>query len=416
MTRRHKVLDLHDGTPFWPRRDGIIGVHRPLTADVTTQVAVVGAGITGALIALELTRRSVEVVVVDRRDAGGGSTSASTAMLQYEIDELLIHLADSIGLADARTAYRECSRGIDLVERATQQIGESCGFRRSPSVFAAIRTSDVKTLRAEFEARKACDFDVKWLDADDVRARWGYIARAAIESEAGASVDPYALCHHALATVRRRGGQVVDRTEVVDFDVGRRRARLTTARGPVITADHVVVATGYEVESLLPGLAISLNSSFAVVTEPIDALERRYPDGMLFWDLDDPYLYGRTTDDGRLLIGGKDESYRDPLRRRRALPTKSRALANVVPKRFPDLGDIEVAFAWCGTFAETPDGLAYIGSHSRYPSCQFALGFGGNGITYSALAAQYIADAIDGTGAPDALRLFDLERPERHPS
>jgi glycine/D-amino acid oxidase-like deaminating enzyme len=96
--------------------------------------------------------------------------------------------------------------------------------------------------------------------------------------------------------------------------------------------------------------------------------------------------------------------------------TKSRALAGLVPKRFPDLADVEVAFDWCGTFAETPDGLAYIGSHSRYPRCQFALGFGGNGITYSALAAQYIADSIDGTGACDGARLFDLERPERHPS
>jgi glycine/D-amino acid oxidase-like deaminating enzyme len=416
MTRRTSALDLHDGTPFWPRRDGIIGVHPPLTADVTTQVVVVGAGITGALIALELTHRGIDVLVVDRRDAGGGSTSASTAMLQYEIDELLIDLTGALGVDDARTAYRECSRGIDLVERATQQIGESCGFRRSPSVFAAIRASDVKTLRAEFDARAACGFDVTWLDADEVRSRWGYVARAAIQSRAGASVDPYALCYHALATVRRRGGRVVDRTDVVEFDVGRRRARLTTARGPVITADHVVVATGYEVEALLPDLAISLNSSFALVTEPIDGLDRRYPDGVLFWDLDDPYLYGRTTDDGRLLIGGKDESYRDPLRRRRALPAKTRALAGIVPKRFPDLGAIEVAFDWCGTFAETPDGLAYIGSHSRYPRCQFALGFGGNGITYSALAAQYISDVLDGTGASDAARLFDLERPERHPS
>ena len=74
-----------------------------------------------------------------------------------------------------------------------------------------------------------------------------------------------------------------------------------------------------------------------------------------------------------------------------------------------------MAFSWAGTFAETPDGLAYIGGHSSLPRCRFALGFGGNGITYSALAAQYLADSIEGTGPSDSARLFDLDRPIVHP-
>ena len=84
--------------------------------------------------------------------------------------------------------------------------------------------------------------------------------------------------------------------------VGPGSIRLSTNRGHVVTAKHVVIAAGYEVDTLLPDLAISLHSSFALVTEPIDGLDRRYPDGVLFWDHDDPYLYGRTTDDGRLLV------------------------------------------------------------------------------------------------------------------
>jgi glycine/D-amino acid oxidase-like deaminating enzyme len=229
-------------------------------------------------------------------------------------------------------------------------------------------------------------------------------------------VDPYALGLHALAVVQRRGARVFDRTEIIDFQFSPRRARLTTNRGTTITARHVVLATGYEVAALLPDLPIVLNSSFALVSQPIDRLETRYPDGLLWWDHDDPYLYGRTTDDGRMLIGGKDESYRDPVRRRRAMPTKTRALAASMAKRLPELTDVDVAFSWAGTFAETPDGLAYIGSHSKFPLCQFALGFGGNGITYSALAAEYIADNIEGKGASGAAKLFDLERQLVRPS
>lgn len=409
-------MDLHDGTPFWPRRNGILAVHPPLSADVRCEVVVIGAGITGSLIALELTRRGLDVVVLDRRDVAGGSTSASTSMLQYEIDELLVDLMDAVGPDDAMTAYRECNRGIDLVERATQATGHNCGFRRSPSVFMAVRRRDVATLRRELDARSSAGFDVRWLDGDDLHTRWGLVGHGAIESTAGASVDPYQLSHHAIGTVEHRGGRVFDRTEVTAYDQSPRRVRLSTGRGYTVTAQHAVIATGYEVERLLPDQPFTLNSSFALVSEPIPGLDTRYPDGLLFWDHDDPYLYGRTTDDGRLLVGGKDESYRDPLRRRRSLPTKTRSLAAAVPRRFPGVGQIEVAFSWCGTFAETPDGLAYIGSHSRFPRCHFALGFGGNGITYSALAAQYIAQRLSEGSYPDEAGLFDLERPVIRPS
>ncbi len=409
-------MDLHDGTPFWPRRDGILAVHPPLDTDIGCDVVVVGGGITGSLIALELTRRGLDTVVIDRRDTGGGSTSASTSMLQYEIDELLVDLSAAIGVESAVTAYSECNRGIELVERATQTVGQNCGFRRSPSVFMAIKRRDLTILQREMEARAEAGFQVEWLDESALFNRWGLVGLAAVESSSGASVDPYALCNYALATSERRGARIFDRTEAVEFEFTARRAAVKTSRAHTIRCKNVVFATGYEVRSLLPELPFALHSSFALVTEPVPALDRRYPDGLLFWDYDDPYIYGRTTDDGRILIGGKDEAYRDPLRRRRALRTKTRALHAALGKRLPGIGPTDVAFSWCGTFAETPDGLAYIGGHSQLPRCQFALGFGGNGITYSALAAQYIADVLDGSGPDPRAACFTLERPVVRPS
>jgi glycine/D-amino acid oxidase-like deaminating enzyme len=409
-------MDLHDGTPFWPRRDGLLSVHPPMERDESCDVAVVGAGITGALVALELTRRGLDTVVIDRRDAGGGSTSASTSMLQYEIDELLIDLDAAYGWEVASTAYRECSRGIELVERATQAVGVSCGFRRSPSLFMALKKRDIAVLQREHDARVRAGFDVAWLTASDLLTKWGLVAMAAIESANGASVDPYALCHHALMTAERRGARVYDRTEAVAYDFTQRRVTISTNRGSTIRAGHVVMATGYETKLLLPELPFVLHSSFALVTEPVNGLDRQLPDGLLFWDHADPYIYGRTTDDQRILIGGKDESYRDPLRRRRALPAKTRALAATLPKRFPGLPPTEVAFSWCGTFSETPDGLAYIGGHSSFRRCFFALGFGGNGITYSAIAAKYLADRLQGRRPEFAQQIFDLERPIIRPS
>ncbi|MEZ5216425.1 MAG: FAD-dependent oxidoreductase [Ilumatobacteraceae bacterium] len=139
-----------------------------------------------------------------------------------------------------------------------------------------------------------------------------------------------------------------------------------------MTASWCVVATGYEVEGLLPELPFVLHSTFALVSEPIPGLDERLPDGLPFWEYADPYVYGRTTDDGRMLIGGKDETYRDPLRRRRAIPAKTRGLESSFSKFLPDL-ELEVGHRWAGTFAETPDGLAYIGGHdSRLPVSRFS--------------------------------------------
>ncbi len=59
---------------------------------------------------------------------------------------------------------------------------------------------------------------------------------------------------------------------------------------------------------------------------------------------------------------------------------------------YPELADEKPDYAWEGLFAETPDGLPYIGEHSRYPRHLFALGYGGNGMTASFLAAQTLVD------------------------
>ncbi|MEP7191022.1 MAG: FAD-binding oxidoreductase, partial [Roseiflexaceae bacterium] len=81
-------------------------------------------------------------------------------------------------------------------------------------------------------------------------------------------------------------------------------------------------------------------------------------------------------------------------------------------KRFRELFpaiDLEVAYYWAGTFGETTDGLAYIGETSEFPNGYFALGYGGNGITYSVIAAEIIRDIYTGRPNRDA-EIFRFDR------
>ncbi len=399
-------MDLTGGTPFWPLRDGLISVYPAADRDETCDVVVVGGGITGALMALALTQAGRSVVVLERREVGWGSTSASTAMLQYEIDTTLLELSDRYGRPTAEQAYRSCGRGIDLVHAATRAVGGRCGFRRSPSIYLAPRPSDTAMLIAECEARQRAGFDLRWLDAEQMQQTWGFESSGGMVSSLAGSVDPFRLTHRALSYVRARSGRVYDRTTVVSYDATAKGVCVRTDRGFAVRAKWIVFATGYETSEFVPDHVVTLKSSYAFVSEPVTL--DRWRRGFLVWEHADPYLYARTTDDGRVLVGGEDDGFRDPKRRDAALHRKAGVLRRKFGKLCPELA-LEPAFEWSGTFGETEDGLAYLGAHADYPRAQFALGFGGNGITYSAIAAEIITAALTGRRHPDA-RLFAFDR------
>jgi glycine/D-amino acid oxidase-like deaminating enzyme len=119
-------------------------------------------------------------------------------------------------------------------------------------------------------------------------------------------------------------------------------------------------------------------------------------------------MYFRITDDNRILIGGKDDKFYNPDKRDSSVKAKAKQLADGFRKRFPDI-PIRTDFRWAGTFAGTSDGLPYIGRIKERPNTFFALGYGGNGITFSLVAAKFIRDMIQGKKNKD-LDLFSFYR------
>src|SRR5687768_15971541 len=96
---------LKSGYPWWAIRSGLISDYPRVDADVTCEVAMVGAGITGALLSDELAVHGHVVDVDDQREVGWGSTAASTAQLQYVIDSHLLALGCLIERAPSVLAY-----------------------------------------------------------------------------------------------------------------------------------------------------------------------------------------------------------------------------------------------------------------------------------------------------------------------
>jgi glycine/D-amino acid oxidase-like deaminating enzyme len=161
-------MDLRTGCAFWMVKDGLLASYPPLAADLSSDVAIIGAGITGALVARELTNAGASVVVLDRRDVASGSTAASTGLLQYETDASLETLSRSVGLPGAVRIYRLGLEAIDEIERICAEVGDSSGFRRRPCLYLASTRRDARALAREHAVRASSGFDVTWLTAAEV--------------------------------------------------------------------------------------------------------------------------------------------------------------------------------------------------------------------------------------------------------
>lgn len=399
-------MDLISGTPFWPLRNGLIATYPALEASIEADVVVLGAGITGALAAWHLAEAGLAVVVVDQRDVAAGSTAASTCLLQYEVDTPLHRLVDLVGEDHAVRAYRACHDGLKKLARLDRRLGGGHGFRATESVQGASRAAHVPRLRRELEVRRRHGFDVEWWSRAQLRRVSSLPYPAALLTKEAGQIDAHRFTHSLLRSAAARGARIFDRTRVVRRTTTRRGVTLVTDRGCRIRARHLVVATGYEIAPYLADRLTDLVVTFALVTEPA-AKFTGWPGGRLIWETARPYVYLRQTDDGRVIIGGYDEPGCDPDRRDAFLARKSSLLARRFRQLLPD-APCEPAYAWAGTFAETPDGLPYIGRHPRVPSTYFALGYGGNGITFSLLAAEIIRDLIcEGRSREAELFRFD---------
>ncbi|MES2858086.1 MAG: FAD-dependent oxidoreductase [Pseudomonadota bacterium] len=401
-------MDLKSGYPFWAVKNGLMQAFPKLEDDVKCDVAIIGAGITGALIADELAGHGHEVCVLDQRDVGWGSTSASTALLQYEIDTHMVDLAKDYGEADAVLAYRACADAIDLLAGKAAEVRD-VDFARMRSLYYASKRRHRSDLAEEFAMRSRHGFAVEWLEPQQVREAYGFDAPCAILSEKAARIDPYRMAHRLLERWQRAGVHVHDRTPVTRIAANARGVELETAGGARIRARYLVMAAGYAGQKFLRKDVAKNRSSYAFITDPINPALLGPLNDTMVWESARPYLYMRTTGDGRLLIGGEDDNIDIASKRDAQVDAKARKLAKQVSKLFPHL-PVEPAFAWAGTFAETKDGLPWFGAHKQHgPRVLFAMAYGGNGISYSMLGAGLLRAAIERRKHPLA-RLFGFER------
>lgn len=403
-------MDLKSGYPFWPIRHGLGAPMPALDGDARCELLILGGGITGALFADRFAREGVDVLLVDQRDVGWGSSAASTALLQYEIDTPMTELAERYGEPLALRAYRACLDAVDEVAARAQALKVESA--RSASLYLASRRRDLAGMSDEYALRLKHGFAVSWLGPAELRARFGARSPSAILSEAGAWVDPFAMTWALLRSAIKHGARVHDRVQIARMQAHSRGIRAHTASGMSIRADRVVIAAGYESQRWLKQQVAKNRSSYAFATDhDVIAAHPKIKDTMI-WESARPYFYLRVTGDGRIIAGGEDDSVDIPARRDALVDAKAKKIARRIAGMLPELA-LEPAWAWAGTFAETFDGLPFFGSHRQWgPRVFFAMAYGGNGITFSQIGTDLLAATLARRRHP-LHDLFSFERLEQ---
>jgi glycine/D-amino acid oxidase-like deaminating enzyme len=376
----------------------------------TVEVAIVGGGVTGASVAYLFARAGIRVAVVDGARVGRGSTAASTALLMQETDADFRELAAKYGAARAARMWMLCRDATRGFIRTLRRLRIPCDLERRDSVYYTTRADHATLLADEFEQRQRQGLGGRWLDAAALKRATGIDGPAGIRTRGNAQVDPYKACIGLLRAAEQHGGRVFEESVVGRINTDKRYVELRTRSG-TLRADTVVIATGYATPEFKPLAGrFRLVHTYVVATGRIPAATRRRVglSGVMLWDTERPYHYARWSD-GRLLLGGADRPLLPKRERLRAFRAGAEAVRQHFTQLYPALERAGTDYAWEGLFATTPDGLPYIGRHRRYPRHLFALGYGGNGMTFGFLAAQLLLDTYRGTEGSDH-QLFAFNR------
>ena len=351
-------------------------------------VAVVGAGYSGLAAALQLAEAGASVVVLETGEPGWGASGRNGGQvipgLKSDPDELVAMFGPEGGEHLARVAGGAADTVFALIARH----GIDCEARQCGWIQPAFAPADVGvvTRRAEQWQRRGAPVAV--LDRDGVHRLVGSpIYHGGLIDRRAGCVQPLSYSRGLARAAQKAGALVCGGSRVTALARDGGRWKLTTAHGPMVSAERVLLATNGYTDALWPRLrhTVIAANSFRVATERLpDALRRTVlPEGHVASDTRKLLLYYRCDHHGRLIMGGRGP-FRDP-----AGPPDYRHLEMVIGLLFPQLKGTRCEFYWAGRVALTRDHVPHV--HQPAPGLTVFLGYNGRGVAMATTLGILVA-------------------------
>jgi glycine/D-amino acid oxidase-like deaminating enzyme/nitrite reductase/ring-hydroxylating ferredoxin subunit len=369
---------------------------RSTTITSTTDVIVVGGGITGCTTALELARAGVKCTLVEAHTLGFGTTGGTTAHLNTILDHTYPEIEDNFGKDESRLLADGLEHALQYVEKNVSSLSIDCGHAWKDGYIFSQNEKETDQLKKIFEASLRAGIEVEWSNALPIGSPHEKVMRI----KGQAQFHPLRYINALAGEFVRLGGTLIENCRLEKIDTGDTIVAHTSREE--IRAKQLIYATHIPPGINLLHFRCAPYRSYAIAVELASG---NYPDALVY-DMKDPYHYYRTQEiDGKkwLIVGGEDHKTGHQEKTDRcleALITHARQLFSIS----------NVGHQWSSQFFETTDGLPYIGTlPGNADNVMVATGFSGNGITLGTLAGIVLSERI----AKGESRFTDLFSPGR---
>jgi gamma-glutamylputrescine oxidase len=390
----------------------------PLQGRLDTEVAVIGAGITGTATALWLARAGVQVRVLEARRIAAGASGRNGGFISDGTTSSYATTIQRYGHEQARRLWAFTVRNHEYAERFIEELEQSgwpCAYRRNGSVKLAATESELEQIIESASLLNEDGWDVKVVPRNDLPARLQNAYFGGAYYPANGEFHP-AKFVTGLALLAQQAGTIFhEESPVIQISASEDGVVLHTPGGRV-HARTIVLATN----AWLPELGELVGANWlsscitptrgqVIATEPVG--EQLFPCPC---SADEGYQYWRQLSDGRLVVGGwRNRSFDTELQTYDETPNEDvqRHLDAFVHETL-NLPQIGIANRWAGIMGFAADSLPLIGRLQGVPNCFIAGGYTGHGNAFAIHAALLISELVQGKMSPDE-ELFDPARFDR---
>ncbi len=344
-----------------------------LKSDITTEVAVIGGGLAGVLIAYLLQQRGIPVVILECRKTGGGITKNTTAKITSQHSLIYKKLIMYKGEQRAWEYAMSNQRAIDKYQEIINELKIDCDFEILPNYIYTL--DDEQKIRQEVEAALKLGLPAVFTKETTLPFR----VKAAIRFDNQAQFHPLKFLDRVADNLK-----IYENTRVTQIN---KNGLIITDQGSV-KAKKVVIATHYPFINI-PGyyfIRLHQERSYLAALEGCGKAKDEFH-GM-YLDADQNGFTFRKYKDYLILGGGyhRTGQYK---------PINSYGrIENAARKWYPNS---KIKYTWSAQDCMTPDSVPYIGRYSvRTPNIYVATGFNKWGMTSSMVSAMIISDMITG--------------------
>ena len=384
-------MKLFSGETYWDKTLKNQNQFPSLNEDISTDILIVGGGMSGNLLAYILSKSGHRVFLLEKNQLAKGSSSANTGLLQYSSDIMLYELKESIGEENARLFYKMCLEAMEKLTNINNDLSSQTDYKQRDSIYYASTKEDADKLKTEYAYLNKYNFPVEFINGETLKEEYGIDKPCALKTWKDAEVNPYKFIRAIIDENLKMGVKYFENTHI-DLDKIKNN-KAYTDNNKEITYKSVILATGYTklYDCIKDKAQIDRTYAFSAKTQA----NPPWKDKVMIWETKNPYIYFRTAENNRIIAGGLDEEISKVQSDEDIIFQKTEDIKKEIESFFPDL-NLDIDYRWNALFGSSKDGLPFIGRDPKDKDKYYLLGYEGNGTCYSMAGADILKDLIEG--------------------